>query len=155
MIGLSTIASCRRPPLLPGRSARQRERDAEEAGWEARLRQLPKHATRHVDPVPVSAPAPLRTVLDLVTGVDRHDMLLIPRTLPIAVGGDGEDLACGQCACVIASGTSRASARGRYPEGDRLVVRCTCRALNLLSGQAGPRSSFRQALPVRARPGTR
>jgi hypothetical protein len=40
---------------------------------------------------------------------------------------------CGKCGDVIGSRISPATARREHPEGERLVVRCTCGALNLLS----------------------
>ena len=142
MIGLRTNASRGAPPPLPERTARRRERDAEEARWEAQLGRMAARRPREVERI-VSLPAPARTALDLVSRVLRHDALLLPRTLPFATGSDGEDLVCGRCGAVIAARLDREAARGRHPEGRRLLVRCTCRALNLLSGEAGLRSSYR------------
>lgn len=144
MIGLRTNPACRTPPPLPAPGARQREREAEEAGWEARLRRLPKHGTRHADAVAPRGNAPRRTLLEPAGRPGRHDMLLLPRAVPIATGAEPEDLVCGSCAAIVAAWTSRASLRRLYPEGDRLILRCPCRTLNLLSGLAGPRSSYRR-----------
>lgn len=143
MIGLTGNLSRGRPAAISGRTARQRECDAEDARWEMQIRKMTKHGMRGVEPVAAAPPAPIRTALAVVGKVKRHDLLLIPRTLPIAVGDEPEDLACGRCAKVIASGTSPASLRDRHPEGDKLIVRCTCKALNLLSATAGVRSGYR------------
>ena len=116
------------------RDAWRRECVAEEAGWEAQLRKMAGHQTRHADPVRSRA-APLLTALQIVRLPTRHDSLLLPRSLPIFTGNDAEDLVCGKCADVIARRASPPAARCRYPEGDRLIVRCTCGALNVL-GQA-------------------
>ena len=128
---------------MPERASWQRERDEEEAAWEAQLRRMAKYQTREIEPAAAPAPAPpVRTAMDVVSGRKRHDFLLLPRRLPIVTGSESEDLACGKCGTVIAARTSRETARRRHPEGDRLVVRCTCKALNLLCGKAGIRSSY-------------
>lgn len=142
MIGLRTNASRGPPRPMPERLAGRRERDAEEARWEAQLRRMATCRPREVERI-ASPPAPVRTALDVVGGMLRHDALLLPRTLPIATGSEAEDLLCGRCGTVIAARLSREAARGRHPEGRRLVVRCTCKALNLLSGSAGRRTSYR------------
>lgn len=144
MIGLRTNLS-RRPPPLPGPTARQREREADEARWEAQIRRLAALGTREAGPVAARLPALSTTALDLAAGMTRHDTLLLPRTLPLITGSEAEDLACGRCGAVIASRTSRQTARSRHPGGRRLVVRCTCRALNLLWGRAGRRRAGRNA----------
>jgi hypothetical protein len=138
MIGLRTNAARGAPPLMPERVAWRRERDAEEARWEAQLGRMATRRPKEVERI-VSPPAPVRTALYVVGGMLRHDSLLLPRILPIATGSDAEDLVCGKCGAVIAARLSRAAARCRHPEGRRLVVRCTCKALNLLSGRTGKR----------------
>lgn len=144
MIGLRTNLSRRPPPQMPERTARQREREADEARWEAQIRRMAAPRTREAKPVvAVCLPAPSTTALELASGLKRHDNLLLPKALPVIAGGDAEDLACGRCGAILASRTSRQTARSRHPAGRRLVVRCTCRALNLLWGKAGRRRARR------------
>ncbi len=143
MIGLTGNLSRGAPAAIAGRTARQREADAEDARWEMQIRKMTRHSVRAADPAVAPRPAPVRTALHIVSKVRRHDMLLIPRVLPIAAGGEPQDLVCGKCAKVIASGTSPASVRRLHPEGDTLIVRCPCGALNLLCGIAGVRSGYR------------
>ncbi len=143
MIGVRTNACVRTPPPLSDNAARlRRERAADEARWEAQLRTMARDRPRERAPAAVGMPPPVTKLLDLVNGRSRHDTLLIPRTLPVITGSEPENLACGKCGTVIAARISPQSARRQHPEGDRLVVRCTCRALNLLCGMAGIRSSY-------------
>ena len=115
------------------RAARQLECRADEARWEAQLRKLA--GRQPIADRPVAAPrfALVRTALELATRVSRRDALIIPRTLPAFSGNGIEDLVCGQCSDVIGMGVTLRVARREHPEGDRLVVRCTCGALNLLT----------------------
>jgi hypothetical protein len=144
MIGLRSNVS--RIVPMAARSARQRECDADEAGWELQIRRMAKHGTRQIEP-PVTVPAAATTqIMEVVSKIGRHDVLLLPRTLPIGTGDDPEDLACGRCSTIVAAGLSRTAARNRHPEGKRVVVRCTCKALNLLCGVArGSRKAGRRA----------
>lgn len=144
MIRLRDNASCQRPAAPVERTARQREGDVQDARWATQIRNMAKHETRTFEPRITASPSPTRTILDIVSKVRRHDMLLIPRVLPIAAGSEPEDLLCGRCAELVASGTSRKSLRQRYPEGDNLIARCTCRALNLLCSVAGVHSGYRR-----------
>lgn len=126
----------------------------EEAQWEAKLRQLARREIKHV--APVSRPATARrSSLKLVTAITRHDALLMPRTWPLLTGSEAEDLACGQCANVIGSGITTAAARSHFPEGERVIVRCSCGAFNLLCHAPGGRSEPHRAraiVPARPRP---
>lgn len=125
----------------------------EEAQWEAKLRQLARREVKHL--APVSRPAiTRRSSLKLVTAITRHDALLMPRSWPLLTGSEAEDLACGRCANVIGSGTTAAAARSRFPEGERVIVRCGCGALNLLCHAPGGRSEPHRAraiVPARPR----
>lgn len=137
----------RRPPrpLSAESLLRRRDQALEEAAWEARLRSVAMTEARE-GPMPAPAPSPVRTILDVVDGMTRYDNLVMPRTLPVAVGSDDEDLACGNCGQTIASHSSREALRQSHPQGDRLVIRCPCRALNVVCGVAGRRNRlyFRQ-----------
>ncbi len=135
------------------RAARRRECDADEARWEAQLRRILKHETRHPDPVADRRLATVPRSLEVVVGVTRHDSLLIPRTLPAFIGGEREDLLCGKCSDVIGSQTTPPTARRQHPEGDRLIIRCTCGALNLISRTSRVRDGdSRQTNSRRQRP---
>jgi hypothetical protein len=136
-------------------NAARRAHSAEEARWEAQIRTMARHEPRESAPAVIALPPPVRVILPVVNGMKRHDALLIPRTLPAMTGSGGEDLACGKCGSVIASRTDREAARRRHPEGDRLIVRCTCRALNLLSPIPGIRSGYRAGQAVRVHSGSR
>ena len=153
MIGVRENLRGHMPPPLSDRAVRLgRERAAQEAQWEAQLRKMASH--KAPESRIFSLPTPVRTLLDVLSGRKRHDTILLPRTLPVITGSETEDLACGKCGNVIAARVSRDSVRGRHPEGDRLVVRCTCRALNLLSSTPGIRSGYRAGQTVRVHPGT-
>jgi hypothetical protein len=145
----------RRPlrPLSVDALRQRRDCAREEAHWEKMLK---VGASLTPDKVAVRpASASVRTSLDVVDGMTRFDNLVIPRALPVAVGSDDEDLVCGGCGRTIASHSSREAMRRDHPQGDRLVIRCTCRALNVICGEAGRRNRhyFRQRLPLRRGPG--
>jgi len=125
-------------PTESRRDAWRRECAAEEAGWEAQLRKMAGPAMSSGRPMrlrgiirAIPSPAASR-VARIMRDWKGHDSLLLPRSLPIFTGSDAEDLVCGKCADVIARRASPPAARCRYPEGDRLIVRCTCGALNVL-----------------------
>jgi hypothetical protein len=117
----------------PAKSDRQRETDEEDARWEARLRQL--SARKSLPGVGTArAPSPPRkTSLQLVSSLTRRDALLLPRSVPGFSGSEPDDFICGKCSGLIGSRVSPTTIRGRHPEGERLVVRCVCGALNLVS----------------------
>ena len=145
MISARTNACGRTPPPLSDQAARRsRERAAEEARWEAQLRKIARTQPEERRAAPIAGPAPVTTLMALVSDIGRHDTVLLPRALPIAAGSEPEDLACGKCGKVIAARSSRQSLRRDHPAGDRLVVRCTCRALNLLCGIRGERTGYRR-----------
>jgi hypothetical protein len=115
------------------RAAWRRRCDADEARWEAQIRKMAGHKAAESPPPVSSGPAPIRTALIVAGGVTRRDALILPRTLPTFSGDENEDLVCGKCGDVIGLGISPVTARREHPEGERLMVRCTCGALNLLS----------------------
>lgn len=120
-----------RPPTTVERAAWGREDAQDEARWEQRLRQLPKHGI--MKEVLCEAPMPtIRRILEIVDGMARHDVVLTPPTLPLIRGADAEDLVCGRCAVVIFARTNLRSARCGHPGEARLLVRCTCGSLNVL-----------------------
>ena len=128
------------------KSARRRETDEDEARWEARLRQL---AVRKSFTRTRTAPAPRpprETSLQLVCKLTRRDALLLPRSVPGFFGSELEDFVCGKCCGLLGSGISPHTIRSRHPEGERLVVKCVCGALNLLSGNG---SSVKTATTLR------
>ncbi|MEA3028875.1 MAG: hypothetical protein QOG13_200 [Sphingomonadales bacterium] len=132
-----------------GRAARQRERDEEEAGWEAQLRRMAGRA-KYSEPVIERVVSPIRMALEIVGGVTRRDSLLLPRTLPVFTGDEHEDLVCGKCWEIIGFRTSAPSCRRLHPEGDRVIVRCTCGALNVLYQVERPRRVLRSTWPASA-----
>ncbi len=154
MIGSRSNQLGRVPCPLSGPAPRHdRDCAAEEARWEAQLRMLARMKRQERPSLPAPAPAPVLTTLDVVDGMTRYDNLVIARALPLAVGDDAEDLACGKCGGVIAVRASRETVRNRYPQGDRLLIRCSCRAINVLCGEAGRRNRlyFRQGRPLARR----
>ena len=130
LAGRSGISSLSRPDGF-ARSTRQREWEDDQAAWEARLRKLSGRvaAEERVAPPVVLEPK----LLERAERVTRLDALLIPRSLPALVGSERGDLACAGCSSVIGRAISARTARREHPEGRRLVVRCTCGTLNLLS----------------------
>jgi len=75
--------------------------------------------------------------LPLTSRVGHRDLLLLPRTLPALTGTGLENLICGKCCALVGSRLSCRTARREHPEGSRLVIRCTCGALNLVSSGQG------------------
>lgn len=120
-------------PRSATKTARQREWDEDEARWEGRLRQLAARQAPSHDPTEPASRPPRRTSLRLVFNVTRRDWLMLPRSMPSFSGSEPEDSVCGKCRGLIGSGISSHTIRSRHPEGDRLVIRCVCGALNLLS----------------------
>jgi hypothetical protein len=115
------------------RAAWRRASDADDARWEAQIRNMADPAVEESRPPLGRIPAPIRTALEVAAGVTRRDVLIMPRTLPSFSGDENEDLVCGRCGDVIGFRISPVTARRKHPEGERLLVRCTCGALNLLS----------------------
>lgn len=101
--------------------------------WEEQIRALTtQRVVRAVPPAHVPCPP---TRLALVSRVTRRDLLLVPRALPAMTGAGPANLLCGKCSNLIVAGLSCRMARRQHPEGSRLVIRCTCRALNLISSE--------------------
>jgi hypothetical protein len=115
------------------RAAWRRASDADEARWEAQIRNMAGAAAEESRPPAGRIPAPIRTAMEVAGDVTRRDALIMPRTLPTFSGNENEDLVCGRCGDVIGFRISPVTARREHPEGERLVVRCTCGALNVLS----------------------
>jgi hypothetical protein len=115
------------------RAAWRRACAADEARWESQIRKMAGHAAEESRPPVSRGPAPMRTALEVALSVTRRDALIMPRTLPGFSGDENENLVCGKCGDVIGLRISPVTARREHPEGERLVVRCTCSALNLLS----------------------
>lgn len=115
------------------RAAWRRRCDADEARWEAQIRNMAGLAAEESRPLAGNGPAATRTALEVAGGVTRRDALIMPRTLPTFTGNENEDLVCGKCGDVIGFRISPFTARREHPEGERLVVRCTCGVLNVLS----------------------
>ena len=125
MIGMRNNPAGAKPsPLSDMAVRRRRERAADEARWEAKLRAMAEMKPQ--EPAPAAAKVTIQ--LEVVDGMTRYDNLIIPRALPVTMGCEDEDLACGRCGDVIASRASRDTVRRNYPQGDRVVIRCTCRA---------------------------
>jgi hypothetical protein len=125
------------PPPCRVKSVRQIEWEQDEDGWETRLRQLAVPVSAQGKPIR-RAQRPLRkTVLQLAGKLTRRDALLLPRSLPGFTGTEREDLTCGKCSDLIGSRITAPTIRRRHPEGERLVIRCVCGALNLLVRDRG------------------
>lgn len=120
-----------------GKTTRQREWEEDEARWEAKLRGLASRKRDGCEPVGLM-PRPIRkTSLQLAGKLTRRDALLLPRSLPSFSGNEREDFTCGKCGDVIGSQISPRTIRSQHPEGERLVIRCVCRALNVLIRDGG------------------
>lgn len=130
----SGIAEAQRAP----RSARQQERDEDEARWEARLRHLTRQKQWSERSASVAAVESRTTSLELASKLTPHDAVLLPRALPRFTGDEHEDVVCGRCRDLIGSQISPCTIRRRHPEGKRLVIRCLCGAFNLLFGKGSP-----------------
>ena len=101
--------------------------------WEEQIRALTTQRVAKTAP-PVHTPCP-PTRLALISRVTRRDLLLVPRALPAMTGTRPANLLCGKCSELIVAGLSCRTARREHPEGSRLVVRCTCGGLNLISSE--------------------
>ena len=101
--------------------------------WEEQMRALTTQRAVRMAP-PVHAPCP-PTRLTLISRVTRRDLVLVPRALPAMTGAGPANLVCGKCSELIGAGLSCRTARREHPEGSRLVIRCTCGALNLISSE--------------------
>lgn len=134
--------SLHHPSATDRRAIRQHECNMDEARWEAQLRKLARRKPIEEKRPPPARPSLVQSPLELTARVTSRDVLLIPRHLPAFTGDEHQDLTCGRCSSVIGSGIALRTARREHPEGDRLVVRCLCGALNLLSLQSG-RSAIR------------
>lgn len=118
-------------------SARRQERAfrdldwaVQQAGWEKRLRRLAAETRQAPRP---SRSSRRRVPLALADGFAARDALLLARPAAPFVGPEQDDLACGKCGQLLAEGLSAHALRRRHPEGRRLIVRCGCRALNLVA----------------------
>jgi RNase P subunit RPR2 len=113
----------------------QREFEEDQLRWEERIRALSTQRTARM--APPARPQCPPTRLALTKRVGHRDLLLLPRALPALTGDSPESLVCGKCSSLIGSGISCRSARRKHPEGSRLVIRCTCGAMNLVSSGSG------------------
>ena len=121
-------------PRLAG-VLRRSEYEEDQLRWEEKIRTT---TTRKVvSMVPPAQPPCPPTRLELASRVSRRDLLLIPRTLPALTGAGPANLVCGECCELIGAGLTCRTARREHPEGSRLVIRCTCGALNLISSEQG------------------
>ena len=111
--------------------SRRSEFDEDQLRWERKIRALSTQSMAAAVPAPRAQCPPTR--LALTARVTRRDHLLIPRNLPALTGTEPRNLVCGDCSATIVSGLTCGTARRDHPEGSRLVIRCTCGALNLLS----------------------
>jgi hypothetical protein len=125
----SSISPLGRPAGF-ARSARQREWEADQAAWEAKLRKLAGRLA--VEGKPASRIPHEPRILEPAGRAKPLDALLLPRSLPALVGTEQSDLACFGCAGIIGQAITARTARREHPEGARLVARCTCGALNLV-----------------------
>ena len=66
--------------------------------------------------------------LEIVAKASARDAVLLAKTMPAFSGSETEDLICGRCGQTIAAGVSARTLRRSHPEGNRLIVRCACKA---------------------------
>lgn len=71
----------------------------------------------------------LETIQEVRPGTDAH---IRANKLPVMTGSDEGDLNCGGCGQAIAKGVSPATFHQQIQSDQRLVVECTCGALNLV-----------------------
>ena len=71
----------------------------------------------------------LETISEVHRGADAH---IRANKLPVMTGSDEGDLNCGKCGKAIAEKTSPASFLQKIQTEQRLVVECTCGALNVV-----------------------
>jgi hypothetical protein len=71
----------------------------------------------------------LETVSEVRPDADAH---IRANKLPIMAGGDEGNLNCGQCGEAIATGTSLATFHQKIQTEQRLLIECTCGALNVV-----------------------
>ena len=104
--------------------------------WEEQIRSQTARKPAGMEPRIHPPCPPVR--LELTSRVTRRDLVLTPRALPALTGAGPANLVCGKCSELIGSGLTCRAARREHPEGSRLVIRCTCGALNLLSAKQRP-----------------
>lgn len=71
----------------------------------------------------------LETIPEVRPDADAH---IRANRLPVMAGDDEGDLNCGKCGQAIATGTTPASFHKKIQTEQRLVVECTCGALNVV-----------------------
>lgn len=71
----------------------------------------------------------LQTIPEVRPGADAH---IRANRLPVMTGEDEGDLNCGACGKAIAEGTTPAAFHNKIQTDQRLVVECTCGALNVV-----------------------
>ena len=125
------IRICAAQPRERPFSRQERDWNLQQARWEAKLRLA---AGKQAPDRPRAPPRARRPVaLTLAEKFSVRDALLIARSGDSFAGSEEEDLACGGCGAVICSGISKRSLRRTHPEGEQLIVRCPCRALNVVA----------------------
>ena len=86
------------------------------------------------------------TTLHLLSKASDRDAVLLARSLPAFTGQEGDDLLCGKCGGTLAAGVRAQTLRREHPEGNRLIVRCVCKAYNLVVDKL-PRRRWRSVSP--------
>ena len=71
----------------------------------------------------------LDTIQEVRPGADAH---IRANRLPVMTGSNDGDLNCGQCGAAIAVGTTPAEFHKKIQTDQRLIVECTCGALNIV-----------------------
>jgi hypothetical protein len=71
----------------------------------------------------------LETTEEVHPGADAH---IRANKLPVMTGSDEGDLNCGKCGMAIAEKTSSSAFHQKIQTDQRLVVECTCGALNVI-----------------------
>lgn len=76
----------------------------------------------------------LTTISEVKAGSDAH---IRANKIPIMQGSDRGDLNCGGCGQAIAKGVTPATFRTQIQTDQRLIVECTCGALNVIPSSKG------------------
>lgn len=76
----------------------------------------------------------LETITEVREGADAH---IKANRLPVMTGSHEGDLNCGACKEAIGKGVTPAEFHSRIQTDQRLVVECTCGALNVIPGANG------------------
>ncbi len=72
----------------------------------------------------------------IAEAVTDQDAIMVAEKLPALTGNGNEDILCGSCNQVLAEKLTPQAIRRMAPTENRLVLRCTCGANNLVADEA-------------------